>query len=147
MLEELEKRFHKEIPMTKMMGLKLVSSDEKELITTIPIDININDKGTAFGGSSNSLSIISGWFVCTIIAKKLDLENSEIAIVKNQSSFLAPIKNDLICHSKFPNNEEIEKIKNKLLNKGVSSVKIQSQIIEEEKVCLDFDGVYVIKLK
>lgn len=54
MLKELENRFYKEIPMTKMMGLKLELLSDKELISTIPIDININDKGTAFGGSTNS---------------------------------------------------------------------------------------------
>lgn len=147
MLKELEKRFHEEIPMTKMMGLKLESLNDKELISTIPINININDKGSAFGGSSNSLAIISGWFVCTIIAKKLNLDNTMIAIIKNNTSFKAPITKNLICHTFLPNEEEIKKIESKIKEKASASIKLNAQIIEDGKVCLEFEGLYVIKLK
>lgn len=147
MLKELENRFYKEIPMTKMMGLKLELLSDKELISTIPIDININDKGTAFGGSTNSLAIISGWFVCTIIAKKLNLEDTMIAIIKNNSSFRAPITKDLVCHTFLPTQEEIEKIAKKIEEKGSASLKLNAHIIEDEKICFDCESIYVIKLK
>lgn len=146
-LKELEQKFHEKIPMIKLMGVKLDSIDENNLITSIPIDININDKGTAFGGSTNSLAIISGWFMCTIVAERLGFEKNEIAIIKNESSFKAPITKNLICYTKVPNNEELENIKNKLLEKGSSSVKLHSIMNEDNKLCFEFSGVYVIKLK
>lgn len=119
MLKELQKRFNKEIPMTKLMGLELKSLDDKELITSIPIDININDKGTAFGGSSSALAIISGWIVSVIIADKLNLSNTMIAIVNNQSAFKAPILKDLVCHTYLPTEDEINSIKKRLIKKGL----------------------------
>ena len=147
MLEALETKLHTEIPMTKLMQLHVKSMDEKELITTAPLEPNINDKGTAFGGSSNSMTIISGWSACLLIAESLGFDKTMIAIIKNQSSFRAPITKDLICHTYLPTKEQIEKIKEKLLSKGSTSIKIKAEIIENERVCLDFEGVYVIKLK
>ena len=51
MINELQNKLHSQIPMTKLMNLKIEDYNDKELITTAPLDININDKGTAFGGS------------------------------------------------------------------------------------------------
>ena len=147
MLSELEKKLHTQIPMTKLMQLQLKSIDDKELITTIPLDVNINDKGTAFGGSSNALTIISGWSVCILLSQKLEFEDTMIAIIKNESSFRAPITKDLVCHTYLPDEKEINRIKEKLILKGSTSIKIKSKVIQDEKVCLDFQGIYIIKLK
>ena len=59
MIKQLEEKLHKNIPLTKFMDLKIINYDDKELITTAPLDININDKGTAFGGSLATITIIS----------------------------------------------------------------------------------------
>ena len=61
MINELQKNFIHKIPMTKLMNLKLKNIMKKLLITTAPLDININDKGTAFGGSLATMTIISSW--------------------------------------------------------------------------------------
>ena len=64
LIDELQKKLHNEIPLTKFMNIKIETYNEKELITTAPLDININDKGTAFGGSLSTLTIISSWSLC-----------------------------------------------------------------------------------
>ena len=147
MLKELEKRLHVQIPMTKYMQLQLKEIDDKKLITTIPLDVNINDKGTAFGGSSNALTIISGWSVCILLSQKLNFDDTMIAIIKNQASFRAPLTKNLVCHTYLPQEEEIQKIKKRLISRGSTSIKIRSEIIEDGKICLDFEGIYIIKLK
>lgn len=147
MLKKLEKRLHHEIPMTKYMKLQLESLNDKELISTIPIDVNINDKGTAFGGSSNALTIISGWSVCILLSEELEFNDTMIAIIKNQSSFRAALTKDLVAHTYLPSKEEIQKIKKRLISKGSTTLTIKSEIIEDGKVCLDFEGLYIIKLK
>ena len=44
LLEELQKKLHNEIPLTKLMNINIKEYNEKELITTAPLNININDK-------------------------------------------------------------------------------------------------------
>lgn len=147
MLKDLEKTLHTQIPMTKLMQLQVESLDKKELITTMPLDVNINDKGSAFGGSSNALTIISGWSVCILLSKEMGLGDTMIAIIKNQSSFRAPITKDFICHTYLPSEEQISKMKEKILSKKSITLKLRSEVIQDSKICLDFEGMYIIKLK
>ncbi|RZV14630.1 thioesterase [Aliarcobacter butzleri] len=146
MIKILENKLHNEIPLTKFMDLKITKYDEKELITMAPLNKNINDKGTAFGGSLATLTIISGWSICWLISKELEINSENIVVIKNEHSYRKPVTKELICHTKRPTKDEIENLKNKLLLKKSASIKISSQIIEDDEVCVDFTGYYVIKI-
>jgi len=144
--KELEDKLHKEIPITKIMGLKLNSYNKDELLTSAPLDININDKKTAFGGSLNTITIISGWSMCWLISKELNINSNNIVIIKNQTSYLKPVKKNISCYTKKPSKEEISILKEKINKKNSASIKIVSKIIENNQVCVEFEGIYVIKL-
>ena len=146
MIKILKNKLHNEIPLTKFMDLKITKYDEKELITIAPLNKNINDKGTAFGGSLATLTIISGWSICWLISKELEINSENIVVIKNEHSYRKPVTKKLICHTKRPTKDEIENLKNKLLLKKSASIKISSQIIEDDEVCVDFTGYYVIKI-
>lgn len=146
MIKILKNKLHNEIPLTKFMDLKITKYDEKELITIAPLNKNINDKGTAFGGSLATLTIISGWSICWLISKELEINSENIVVIKNEHSYRKPVTKELICHTKRPTKDEIENLKNKLLLKKSASIKISSQIIEDGEVCVDFTGYYVIKI-
>ena len=146
MIKELQNKLHNEIPLTKIMEIKIQNYNNQELITTASLEININDKGTAFGGSLSTLSIISGWSLCWLISKELGFNSNNIVIIKNETSFRKPVTKDIICHTKKPSSEEIKILKHKLETKKSASIKIESQIIEDDRICVDFSGYYVIKL-
>ena len=146
MIKKLQNKLHNEIPLTKMMGIKVQEYNEKELITTAPLEPNINDKGTAFGGSLATMTIISAWSLCWLITEELGLQSNNIVVIKNEHSYKKPVTKDLICVTTKPSVEEIEILKNKLLTKKSASIKIKSQIIEDGEICVDFIGYYVIKL-
>lgn len=146
MIKILENKLHNEIPLTKFMDLKITKHDEKELITIAPLNKNINDKDTAFGGSLATLTIISGWSICWLISKELEINSENIVVIKNEHSYRKPVTKELICHTKRPTKDEIENLKNKLLLKKSASIKISSQIIEDGEICVDFTGYYVIKI-
>ena len=146
MIKELENKLHTQIPLTKLMELKIINYDEEQLITTAPLSVNINDKGTAFGGSLATITIISSWSLCWLISQELGFQSDNIVIIKNEHSYKKPVTKDIICVTKKPSIQEIEILKNKLLTKKSASIKIESQIIENGEICVDFTGYYVIKL-
>lgn len=146
MIKELQNKLHNEIPLTKTMEIKIQNYNNQELITTASLGININDKGTAFGGSLSTLSIISGWSLCWLISKELGFNSNNIVIIKNETSFRKPVTKDIICHTKKPSDKEIQILKEKLVTKKSASIKIESNIIENNEICVDFVGFYVIKL-
>lgn len=146
MIKELENKLHTQIPLTKLMELKIINYDEEQLITTAPLSVNINDKGTAFGGSLATITIISSWSLCWLVSQELGFQSNNIVIIKNEHSYRKPVTKDIICVTKKPSLQEIETLKNKLLTKKSASIKIESQIIENGEICVDFIGYYVIKL-
>ena len=146
MIIELQNKLHNEIPLTKIMEIKIQNYTNQELITTASLGININDKGTAFGGSLSTITIISGWSLSWLISKELGFDSNNIVIIKNETSFRRPVTKDIVCITKKPSKEEIEIVKQKLQIKKSASLKIQSQIIEDGEICVDFEGYYVIKI-
>ena len=146
LLEELQKKLHNEIPLTKLMNINIKEYNEKELITTAPLSININDKGTAFGGSLSTITIISSWSLCWLIAKELRFDSKNIVVIRNENSYKKPVTKDISCYTQKPSQEEIQRLKEKLETKKSASIKINSYIIEDNEVCVEFEGYYVIKL-
>jgi thioesterase domain-containing protein len=146
MLNKLQNKLYNEIPLTKLMEIKIQDYNESELITTAPLSININDKGTAFGGSLSTITIISAWSLCWLISKELGFDSKNIVIIKNETSYRKPVTKDIICHTKKPLQKEIEILKQKLETKKSASIKIESNIIENGEICVEFEGYYVIKL-
>jgi thioesterase domain-containing protein len=146
LIKELEKKLHNEIPLTKMMELKIDSYTNKELITSAPLAININDKGTAFGGSLSTITIISSWGLCWLISKELNIDSKNIVVIKNENSYLKPVTKNIICNTLKPSLEEISILKEKIDKKGSASIRIKSKIIEDENICVEFEGTYVIKV-
>lgn len=146
MIKELQNKLYNEIPLTKMMEIKIQDYNDIELKTTAPLNININDKGTAFGGSLSTMTIISAWSLCWLISKELGFDSNNIVIIKNETSFRKPVTKDIICYTKKPSLNEIEILKQKLETKKSASIKIESKIVENGEICVDFLGYYVIKL-
>ncbi|PLY08974.1 MAG: thioesterase [Arcobacter sp.] len=145
MIKDIENKIHTQIPMTRLMQLELKSIDNTRLITTAPLHINVNDKGTAFGGSLSSITIISSWCIAYYLSKKLNLEDSNIVIVKNETKFLRPVTKDIICTTYIPKDEDIKILKSKLEIKNSGTIKINAQVIENKEICVDFRGTYYIK--
>ncbi|WP_072681934.1 YiiD C-terminal domain-containing protein [Arcobacter sp. LA11] len=146
MLKTLENKLHSQIPMTKLMKLHVKAIDKEKLITTAPLDININDKGTGFAGSLSTIVTISAWSSCFLKIDALGYKNPMIAIIKSDTAYRAPVTKDIYCETNLPTYEQLELVKEKLKLKGSASLKIKSKIIENEKVCVEFEGIYVIKV-
>lgn len=146
MIKELQNKLYTQIPLTKLMQLEITDYNENLLITKAPLQININDKGTAFGGSLATITIISAWSLCWLISKELGFESNNIVVIKNEHSYKKPVTKEIVCFTYKPSKEEIELLKEKLLTKKSASIKIKSQIIENNEVCVDFIGYYVIKI-
>ena len=144
-INKLQQKLHKEIPLTKLMGIDILDINNNELISKAPLDININDKGTAFGGSLSTLTTISAWSIAFLISKKFNIKNSNIVIINSNINFLRPVTKELYCKTIFPSKKEIETLEEKINEKNSGSIIINSNIIENGEICVEFTGRYVIK--
>ena len=57
----LQSVLHHDIPLTREMGLKVVSWQDRQLRLQLPLVANINHKSTMFGGSLYCAAVLAGW--------------------------------------------------------------------------------------
>ena len=72
-LTQLRDVLHKEIPLTRAMGVEVESYDGSCLVLAAPLAPNINHKSTAFGGSLYSLAVLTGWGLLHLQLKQRDV--------------------------------------------------------------------------
>lgn len=144
--KQLQTKLHSQIPLTKHMQISINDYTSSNLITTAPLNLNINDKGTAFAGSLCTITTISAWSMCWLISQELGFSNTSIVILKNETKYLTPVTKDILCKTIKPCQKEIAVLKEKLLAKKSGSILIKSSIIQDNISCVEFDGIYVIKI-
>ncbi len=57
----LEETLHREVPITRTMGVRVEEHDGRELVFLADFEPNINIHGTAFGGSLYSICAVVCW--------------------------------------------------------------------------------------
>jgi len=145
-LQDLQNKLYEKIPITKMMGFEIISFDKYALLTKIPLDLNINDKGTAFGGSLSSFATISAWVLLELLINEHQ-ENHDILVIANLCNFKAPLTRDINCTVFTPPKEELLSLREKLNNKGIGSIKVNAQMSEAGEICFEYEGKYAVRKK
>jgi thioesterase domain-containing protein len=82
-LKRFEAECRLDIPLLNAMQLSFVSFEDLTLTMEAPLAPNINNKGTAFGGSIASICLFGGWAVSTLAFIDNDIHNTEIVVFKN----------------------------------------------------------------
>src|ERR1043166_4799497 len=60
LLREAENFLHEKIPITRAMGIRVISSGN-EFAIEAPVALNFNHLGTGFGGSINAVATLAGY--------------------------------------------------------------------------------------
>lgn len=82
------------MPPVAAMGIEVAEFDGCGLTLTSPLALNVNDKGSAFGGSLTSLMTLAGWGLVTLQLKLRGLA-AEVYVADSQVRYLAPLHEDL----------------------------------------------------
>ncbi len=138
---ELQDKLHNEILPTKTLDFRVDKMDGDLLSLTAPLEANINDKGTAFGGSIASLCTITGWSMCWVIAKLKEIE-CDMVVYESNMSYSRPLTKDFEALVSFPCPEDIEIIKAKMDEKNKAAIELEVVISENGKECVRYTGKY-----
>jgi len=85
------------IPLSESMQFSIDSLSQEAIRVSAPLQPNINIHGTGFAGSIYSLSVLTGWALCTHIMDELAMDG-DLVVGKAEISYRAPVKADLECH-------------------------------------------------
>ena len=82
------------IPQVLAMQIELAGESAGRQRLRAPLAPNINDKGTAFGGSLVSLMTLAGWCLVSGRLERAGLE-AEVYVADSLVRYLAPLRDDL----------------------------------------------------
>lgn len=140
---ELQDIWHKKIPISEAMGLKIVSFDNNELVTKANLAPNVNVHGTAFAGSLYSIQALTGWGMIHLQTRLLGLEAS-ILIAKGDIDYASPVKADIVAVCRFDGHEEEQKL---LIAKGKARFQLVCEVDIGGEIASTFRGSYAVKVK
>ncbi|WP_372017377.1 YiiD C-terminal domain-containing protein [Pseudoxanthomonas sp. 10H] len=82
------------IPQVRAMQVDVDDERDGRLCLSAPLAPNVNDKGSAFGGSLVSLMTLAGWALATRRLAQAGLK-ADVYVADSQVRYLAPLHADL----------------------------------------------------
>ena len=81
------------IPLVRAMQVEVVGDSAGRLRLRAPLGPNVNDKGSAFGGSLVSLMTLAGWALATRRLGEAGFQ-ADVYVADSQVRYLAPLMKD-----------------------------------------------------
>jgi len=100
-LARLQALLHREVPLSRHMGVAAHGYDGAELILTAELEPNINIHGTAFGGSMYSLAALAGWSLLRLRLEDLSLQ-AEVVVGSARIEYRRPVRKRLFARTACP---------------------------------------------
>ena len=147
-LEQFEAECRTDIPLLDAMQLSFVEYVERSLTMGAPLAPNINNKGTAFGGSIASICLFGGWALLTLSFIDNDIHNTEIVVYKSEMTFERPARGHLIVKATV-DADDFDGCLARLKEKDPSRIRlhINVELFHDEERCATMQGLYVVWLK
>lgn len=143
-MTELLKFLYEQIPLTKSLGLSIVSLSEEGARIRAPLAPNHNHLGSAFGGSLSTMMILSGyiWLYDQLLKNG---HEAHVILSKESSEYLIPVTGDIEVLALSPSLEDWKKFEESFRRKGVGRIMIHSEIRQEAGLSATFRGEFVAR--
>ncbi len=130
------------------MQLSFVDYRNLALTMEAPLAPNINNKGTAFGGSIASICLFGGWAVSTLAFVDEDIHNTEIVVYRNEMTFERPARGLLTVNARIePDDFAACLARLRTDDPGRVRLNINIDLYHDDLRCATMQGLYVVWLK
>ena len=147
-LVEFEAECHREIPLLDAMQLSFVGYENMALTMEAPLAPNINNKGTAFGGSIASICLFGGWAVATLAFTERGIDNTEIVVYTNEMTFERPARGLLRVRAYLePAGFGACLARLEAGDPGRMRFDVNVELFHDDERCATMRGIYVVWLK
>lgn len=141
--ETAQDYLHSEIPITRQMGIKVERLTTNEVTLKAPIELNVNHRRSAFGGSVDSLFLTAGMLYVRLMTEHI----KPVPVIvgsKSQTSFQRPITRDFSAKLTIPSKKEVDKFLDAYERFGKARITLEAVIENEGKMYAAFKGDYVV---
>lgn len=133
-----------QIPLTRSLGLTIISIDETGARIRAPLGPNHNHMGSAFGGSLATMMILSGyiWLYDALLRHG---HRAHVILFKEESEYLRPVVSDIEVLALAPSGADWKRCEDGLLRKGTGRITLHAEIQLPEGLAARFTGEFVAK--
>lgn len=140
---DLEKYLLEHIPISSAMGIKVDAASFEKIVLRAPLFNNINHKKTVFGGSLHAVATLACWSLLHANLVELFKDSVQIVIASSEINYLFPVTSDFKAECNHPDFDAWERFLTILRKKGKARLQLRATIFEEDKLCVDYSGVFV----
>jgi thioesterase domain-containing protein len=141
-LEDL-RRYTRELPPVAAIQAQVEAYDGRRLVLTAPLSANVNDKGTAFGGSMTSLMTYAGWGLVTLRLHQAAMA-ADVFVADSSVRYLKPLYADLHAEAELAPDQSWPAFLQTLAQRGRARIHLRAQIaLPDGQVMADLAGRYV----
>ncbi|MBD66547.1 MAG: thioesterase [Halobacteriovoraceae bacterium] len=135
------------IPVVKGMDVEIDNISPNSLTVGAPLNANINYEGTAFGGSLNTVCILSCYLLVHHLLNTHEVEFESLVIQNSKVDYLRPVDKDFFAIS-YVADKERERFFKMLKARGVGRINVSSSIRTSgrEENHVEFKARFVAKL-
>jgi len=147
-LKAFEAECRADIPLLDAMQLSFTGYEDLSLWMEAPLAPNINNKGTAFGGSIASICLFGGWAVSTLGFIDAGIDNTEIVVHTSRMTFEKPARGLLKVRA-FVRPGDFRACLDRLSAGDTQRIRfdVHVELFHDEHRCATMQGVYVVWLK
>jgi len=139
---ELAQYIHEHIPLTKLMGVSVLSIEEHALILQAPLAPNINHRHTVFGGSASALAILAGWALLHVRLRSEGLAD-RLVIQRNTMEYQHPITGQFTARATLEHPDRWRSFTTMIARKGKARIGVLAVLEHMGGVVARFNGQFV----
>lgn len=143
--EQYKRDLLESIPVVSEMNLEIKTVEDQKIVLKAPLNKNINYEGTAFGGSINTLAILSCYLLTHHTMKIHDIDFKSLVIQNSEIDYLMPVDSDFEAVAEIDEASVISFIRS-LKRRKVGRLNVLSQIMVGDSIRASFKGRFVATL-
>jgi thioesterase domain-containing protein len=142
MLPAAEKYLHEQIPITRAMGVRVVSHGEDGFVVEAPVALNSNHLRTAFGGSINAVATLAAYGFLWL---ELNDAAAHVVVAESSIRFLRPVRETIRAICLRPAAEELAAFRSQFAANRKARIALRVNVIEAGKTAAEFEGRFVAR--
>ena len=137
---EAEKFLHEQIPITRAMGLRVVTNDEGGFTVEAPVALNSNHLKTAFGGSINAVATLAAY---GFLWMELNDAAAHVVVAESSIKFLRPVRETIHAACVRPEAESLAAFRTEFAEKRKARITLGVHVTESGQITAEFEGLFV----
>ena len=125
----LQAELDQSIPLTLAMQLKVSAWSDQGLTLMAPLAPNINDKGSAFGGSLSALLTLAGWGLLWLRTKETNM-SCDLVIHRAEIRYVRPVTGPILVLCPQPGNVEWLLFCDQFASRGKARIRLRPVVLD-----------------